>query len=192
MGKFKLCITGDLGFEVWQDIPGYEGKYQASTYGRVRSLDRYVVRGKQTALFKGKIIKPCFDTQGYNHIEILGKTQKIHRLAALTFLPRLNEEHVQINHKDENKSNNRIENLEWCTAKYNVNYGTRGKRAGNAQKNSPKRSKKVLQFDLDGNFIAEYPSIHEVSRVNGCLRAPIGRCCENKQKKAYGYKWRYE
>lgn len=104
MSKFKLRITGDLGFEVWQDIPGYEGRYQASTYGNIFGIKM------QKSLAKIK------NTDGYLGVNLCkgGKAQYfgIHRLIALTFLPKWKPEHIQVNHVDENKKNNRVENLE--------------------------------------------------------------------------------
>ena len=149
---YKLCITGDLGFEVWKDIPGYEGLYQASTYGRIRSLFRY-----------RKILKICNRHRGYGTVTLCDGKKRIsaavHREVAKTFLPKFNLEYTQINHKDENPSNNRIENLEWCDSKYNINYGT------GIQRSAEQKYKPISQFSLNGNFLATYQSSKEASEI---------------------------
>lgn len=112
--------------EEWRPIEGYEGLYEVSSYGRVRSLDRYV-KGKGYRLHKGKVLIPVKSKLGYLQLNLYynGKRHqsKIHRLVAQAFLP--NPDNLpMINHKDEDKTNNNVDNLEWCSAKYNVNYGT--------------------------------------------------------------------
>ena len=186
MSKFKLRITGDLGFEVWQDIPGYEGLYQASTYGRVKSLKRNTT--------SGKILKPRLKKTGYFQYGLCKngriKAFESQRLIAITFLPNYHN-YSCVNHIDENPKNNRVDNLEWCTVKYNVNYGTRIERARLLQINNPKKSKTVLQFDMEGNFISSYPSTAEVERQKGYNSGYISICCIGKKQKAYGFIWKY-
>ena len=115
--------------EIWKPIEGYEGLYEVSNTGRVRSFDRYVKYSNgQIHLHKGKVLSPIKDTDGYLQVVLhcngKCKTIKVHRLVAQAFIP--NPDNLpQINHKDEDKLNNCVENLEWCTAKYNINYGTR-------------------------------------------------------------------
>lgn len=120
--------------EVWKNINGYEGLYQISNNGRVKSLPK--LAGKSWR--KEKILKTYLDKDGYVKV-ILCKENKtkflsVHRLIAEAFIPNPNE-FPQINHKDENKQNNSLENLEWCTCKYNINYGTRTERAMKRFKN---------------------------------------------------------
>lgn len=191
MSKFKLRITGDLGFEVWLDIPGYEGRYQASTYGRVKSLERIRNVGKnnkQAQRILEKVLKPC-KKRGYQGVLLsknaLKTAYSVHRLIALTFLPKWKPEHVQVNHKDENKTNNRVENLEWCSAKYNTNYGTALKRR------SVSLGKKVAQYDLSNNLLNKYTSLTEASYATNTAKGNIYACCVNKRKTANGYIWKY-
>lgn len=114
--------------EIWKDIEGYEGLYQVSNLGRVRSFDRIDRLGR---LRPGVILRPLMNTYGYIQVSFCkeGKEKKlqVHRLVAQAFIP--NPEGLpQINHKDENPKNNRVDNLEWCDGKYNCNYGTRNER----------------------------------------------------------------
>lgn len=126
--------------EIWKDIEEYEGLYQVSNLGRVRSLDR-VVEGKSSSirLHRGKILSPGVNSTGYYMVVLCkdGHTHAytIHRLVSNTFIPNPNN-YTHINHKDENKLNNNIKNLEWCSHQYNVNYGTTNLRRGESLKKS--------------------------------------------------------
>lgn len=126
--------------EIWKDIKGYEGLYQISNLGNIKSLERTVYKKVDVLHKKGKsfrykvkekIIKPSYDRKGYQMVRLSkdGKahTLKVHRLVAQAFIPNKNN-YEQINHINEVKTDNYVENLEWCTAKYNDNYGTRNQR----------------------------------------------------------------
>ena len=114
------------------------------------------------------------------------KRYYVHRLVAEAFLP--NSDNLPlINHKDENKSNNNVNNLEWCDVKYNTNYGTRNKRIGKSNTNG-KLSKPVLQYTLDGKFVREWESYRECKR-NGFNH--VSECCRGKLKSCGGFIWRY-
>ena len=171
--------------EIWKPIEGFEN-YQVSTSGRVKSLPR---RGTI-----GGILKPEITNDGYLQVALYnnGKRywKRVHRLVAQTFLPNPNNL-PEVNHKDENPSNSNLQNLEWCTTSYNHDYGTRIERVRQATTNG-KCSKTVLQFDINGNFIAEYPSTQEVQRQLGFRQGFISTCCLNKCKSAYGFIWRYK
>ena len=119
--------------EIWRPIEGYEGLYEVSSYGRVRSLDRYIKNGHSSyRLHKGKVISLLKGEYGYIQVNLYynGKNYKkyVHRLVAQAFIPNPNNL-PQVNHLDEDKTNNRVENLEWCDAKYNINYGSRKDKA---------------------------------------------------------------
>lgn len=127
---------------------------------------------------------------GYLYCAINRKTVLAHRIIAECFLPNPNNL-PQINHKNEIKTDNRVENLEWCDNKYNCNYGTRTERASISHTNHPKFSKTVYQYTLDGKFVAKYPSLGEVERQLGYDKSNISNCCNSKIKSAYGYIWSY-
>lgn len=163
--------------EEWKDIKGYEGLYMISSYGRIKSLGNDKNR-------KEKILKPYPNDKGYLHTMLSkdGKTKNIsiHRLVAETFIP--NPDNLpQVNHKDEDKTNCVVSNLEWCSAEYNCNYGTRNQSI----------SKPIVQYTKEGQFVAEYHSMLEAERQNGVNQGNISRCCRGIYKSAGGYKWKY-
>lgn len=167
--------------EYWKDIEGYEGLYQISTLGKVKSL-KYN---------KEKILKPGKDTNGYLMVVLCknGKQKEcsVHRLVAQTFIHNPNSEHyTQVNHIDENKTNNTIENLEWCTSKYNSNYGSRIERI------SKSKSKPVIGINKINGYIVEYQSATEVERCLGISQKNITTCCKGKRNSAGGYRWFYK
>ncbi len=135
--------------EVWKDIENYEGLYQVSNLGRVRSLDRIVGCGKQ---LKGKEKAIFQDKYGYSVVCLckdgFAKHWKVHRLVAISFLENPSN-FPEINHKDENKENNRAENLEWCTTKHNINYGTRNEKVRIALSGEKCYCHKLTQKQVD-------------------------------------------
>lgn len=177
---FKLRIINDVGFEFWDDIPGYEGLYQASTYGRIKSIPRNGT--------KGCIIKQVITSNGYYRTKLsknnVTKNHFVHRLIAITFIPNYNNKET-INHKDENKLSNLVSNLEWLSLKENINYGTHNKRTALGE------SLPVIQLDYNGNIIKKYTSITDVYNLNGYHISNICSCCRGKIKTAYGYIWKY-
>lgn len=183
--------------EIWKDIEGYEGLYQVSSYGRVRSADRIIeYNDGRKGLFKWRIKKTSKDSYGYLFCSLSKnsklKVTKVHRLVAEAFI--LNPNHLpQINHKDEDKTNNHVSNLEWCDGKYNANYGTRNKRSAEKRLNSPKLSKPVLQLDIStGQVISEYSSAREASRQLNINPGGISACCRGKCKTYKGFRWKYK
>ena len=172
--------------EIWRDIKGYEGKYQVSNLGRVKSLYYKCKMG-----YNGKskllgIYKNRNNDYGY-YFTPLNKNGKhknffIHRLVAEAFIPNPNNLPC-VNHIDEDKSNNKVDNLEWCSYKYNVNYGTCKTRS------MLKRSKPVIQYTKEGEFVKEWRSIKEAETSIG-KRNGIFACLSGKSKTAGGFVWK--
>ena len=163
--------------EIWRDIDGYEGLYQISNKGRVKSL----YNGSE------RILRPRDNGKGYLRVNLTkentSKHIRVHRLVARTFIP--NPDNLpEINHRDENKKNNCVENLEWCDRVYNVNYGTRNERI----------SRKILQYSKSGEFIREWQSAAEVERELNISHSNIAACCRGNPKHttAGGFVWRYK
>ena len=161
--------------EEWKDIEGYEGLYQVSTLGRVRSL--YGHGGVSV-----RILKPYIRKTGYLDVGLFKNGaysyKLIHRLVAQAFVPNPENKPV-VNHKDEDKTNNQVENLEWCTAEYNNNYGTRNQRAIKS------KMKKVMCIET-GVVFDSIKLAREITHIHSIHRAAKG-----KQKTAGGYHWRY-
>ena len=179
--------------EIWKIINGYEN-YMISSFGRVKSLDRYV-RGKNNSIYikKGKLLKLYTDKDGYQTVMLYHnnkkKLLKVHRLVAEAFLDNPNNL-SQVNHKDECKTNNIVSNLEWCDAKYNNNYGTAIERRSKTRTNGI-FSKKVYQYTLDGEFVREWLSTKECGR-NRYNQGPVAACCRGERKTHKGFIWSYE
>lgn len=175
--------------EIWKPIKGYEKLYEISNYGRVKSLPRkigFVIQHEE------KILNTYLNKFGYLKVRLtknyIGKNYFVHRLVAEAFLDNpLNLPCV--NHKDECKTNNHVSNLEFCTQKYNCNYGTAIARR--VEKSIISLSKPVLQFDKQGNLIREWSSISEACR-NGYTASSICQCCQGKRKSHKGFIWRYK
>ena len=167
--------------EQWLDISGYEGLYQISNFGRVKSF-----------YFKNpRILKP-HKVKGYSNVELYKNKKKkqfyIHRLVMENFCPIENMNVLDVNHKDEDKSNNHISNLEWMTHKGNLNYGSRAEKARmKMQGKNSSRSKKVRC--IEKNVI--YEALREAERQLGIPATNISKACKGKIKTAGGYHWEY-
>lgn len=177
--------------EIWKDIKGFEGIYQASNLGRVKSLERIDALGRKV---KERILKPGLTNKGYYQVWLCKNSIKkkyfVHRLVWIAFNGRIPEGY-EVNHINEVKTDNRLSNLNLMTAKENMNWGTRNARSAKKHING-KKSKAVLQFDLNDNFIKEYPSIRQVERELGFAQPNISACCNGKYKQMYGFKWKYK
>lgn len=197
--------------EEWRDIEGYEGLYQVSNEGRVKSLERYVEWRGTIKHQSERILKPLENNRGGYLVVCLCKNSKVktytvHRLVASAFIENY-EELPCVNHKDEDKTNNNVDNLEWCTYEYNINYGNHNKRVSEALKGFGKDAPKpwvsealsipINMLTKDNEFVRQFPSSKEAMRwlrINGFPKASdahINHCNNGKRKTAYGYKWRY-
>ena len=170
--------------EEWKDIKGYEGIYQVSNEGRVRSVR------------KQKLMKPKTDKKGYKVIQfsVNGKRRafKVNRLVAQAFIENPNNLPCT-NHKDCNPANNRVENLEWCDYTYNNHYASRIEKARIKMFNNPKISREVYKYTLDGDLIAKYPSANEAQRDIGInYSRGVSMCCRGIMKTYKGYRWSYK
>lgn len=170
--------------EIWRAVVEYEGYYEVSSFGRVKSLPRMTARG----MMGGQLMTPVKNKNGYLTVKLCkeGKIKAfyIHRLVAEAFIP--NPDNLpQVNHKDEVKTNNHVSNLEWITIEGNLNYRTRNERIAKAN------SKPVAQKTLDGELVKIWPSVMEVERQTGWSQRNISKCCNGKRKSAYGYVWSY-
>lgn len=168
--------------EVWKDIKGYEGHYQVSSLGRVKSVKFH----------KERIMKMSIDSDGYVVLHLTRnntrKNVRVHRLVAEAFIPNYSN-HPQVNHKDEDKTNNAVSNLEWCDCSYNNNYGNRNSKAGKAI--AKKLSKPIEQRSYDGKLIKVWSSFAEIKRELGFDTKCIWLCCKGICNKSQGYKWNY-
>ena len=176
--------------EIWKPVVGYEGLYQVSSEGRVKSLERKVPKGYGERTVKERILKLRIGRDGYLKIGLYGSTGKqkwfqVHRLVGEAFIQNPDEK-PQINHINEIKTDNRACNLEWCTCKENINHGTHNERSGKT------RSKPVGQYTLDGELVKIWASTMEVERQAGFYHGNISKVANGKFKQAYGFIWKYK
>jgi hypothetical protein len=193
-----FCLD-DLPNERWKDIKDFEGLYRVSTYSRIKSLKREKCNNQ----FSDERILKYF-TNDRNRCQIgLYKDGKaysfhIHKLVADAFIPKetfksmpnenrneIDLSTLEINHKDENPSNNCVDNLEWCTRLYNCNYGTRNKKL------EALHEIKVNQYSLDGKFIKTWNSLTKAAKALNCSQPHISDVCNGKRKTTGGYIWKY-
>ena len=161
--------------EVWKDVIGYEGLYQVSNKGDVRSVDRINHIGRK---YSGRTLKPRYAGLGYINVGLYKngkmKNKYIHRLVAEAFIPSHNN-YLEINHKDENKNNNHVNNLEWCTSKYNTNYGTLIERL----------SKKVKAVNIKTGEVITFASVVEAGN-KGYDKVNVSLSCRGVYKNING------
>lgn len=177
--------------EVWKDIKGFENYYQISNTGKVKSLERKVpskIKGT-FQIIKEKIRKTTTTTAGYEYVVLskdnIHKTLLIHRLVAEHFIP--NPNNLQcVNHKDENKLNNNVDNLEWCDYKYNNTY-----KNIHLRRNKNKTTREVIQYDLDMHELRRWKSIIDAANEYNTESTNIIKCCKGERNHCCGFKWRY-
>ncbi len=191
--------------EQWKDVAGYDGYYQVSSCGRIKSVERYVQDRfgiKAPYRIPEKILKPKHKRGGYLQVNLSmhGRAHpySIHRMVAEAFIP--NPDHLPtVNHKNEDKTDNRVENLEWCSQAYNNEYGTRTERSQMNQK----QRRNVRMLSLDGEILRIFPTCFSAARyITGepkgkSLRVRvtdnnIRRACRLQRHKAYGYRWEFD
>lgn len=187
--------------EIWKDIKGYENEYQVSNIGRIRSLDRYKYQngryGQIQRLYRGKILKFDQDKDGYFTVKLRHKVfHRVHRLVAQTFLENPENKNT-VNHKDGNKKNNCINNLEWATEKENTQHAHKTGLAKSAMigKKGKLSNNFRIRVQIDektGEIIGKYNGAAEAERITGIKAQNISDCCNQKRKTAGGYIWRYK
>lgn len=179
--------------EIWRDVKDFEGFYQVSNFGRIKSLDRIIQQHHRNQrnvehIYKGKILKGNINKNGYITVDLHKKgkikTFLLHRLIAETFIPKVKGKNI-INHKDNNPTNNQVNNLEWCTQSENIKYAYE---FGNKK---PPHQKRIIQFDRNNNFICEWESQTQIERVLGIKQANISKVCLGKRSQAGGYLWEF-
>lgn len=179
--------------EEWKDIKGYEGLYQLSNYGRVKSLLKEIIMKPQLRCnyYRVRLIK-----------EGVGKNHSVNRLVADAFIDNPDSK-PEVGHYDCDTHNNKVNNLYWCTHKENLNNPITLKRYSKHSKGHKKTEetiekikkslyKSILQFDLKGNLIAKYDSAKEASKITNSNYVSICQCCTGRNKTANGYIWKYE
>lgn len=171
--------------EIWKDIKGYEGVYQVSTTGRVKSLARLIKKEKGTWNLKERILVANVDCLGYHRAGFSQRKQRkyfgIHRLVAEAFIPNPDNK-KEVNHIDGNKSNNHVNNLEWATRSENMKHAVDNGLVTHLKKSSDNKKKKIYQFNRRGELIKVFNSLGEASEETGVSKAYISQLCSGTRK----------
>ena len=175
--------------EEWRDVVGYEGRYQVSSMGRVKSLERtFIDKIGRERYVKECILKPGMDKGGYLRVDLCASGKRkmfsVHRLVCQAFHDNP-ENKLDVNHINENKTDNRACNLEWSTRIENCNHGTRNVRMAIA------KSRPIAQYTLNGKLLKVWPSTTEAQRQTGFSRGNICKAAKGNYKTAYGFIWKY-
>ena len=174
--------------EVWRPVRDFEGLYEVSNLARVRSVERYVQFGRSQRFIESHVLTQQPMPTGYLTVSLKDKKRKVsrtvHRIVAEAFVPNPNNL-KDVNHKDEDKTNNLPSNLEWCDRKYNINYGT-----GKYRKTESYR-KPIEQLTIDGQHVAYFESARQAARVTDYKQSRLWEALSGKRQTAYGYRWRY-
>ena len=181
--------------EIWKDVFGFEGLYQVSNLGKVRSLDRLANFNGGIGLRKGRVLKLGNNNDGYLQVALSkdGKqtTFVVHRLVYEAFNGKI-PEGMQVNHIDEDKTNNSIENLNVMTSSENINWGTGNERRAKSMINHKSLSKPIIQYSLTGEKLAEYESLSDAKRKLTINQGNISSALNGRYKTAGGYIWKYK
>lgn len=179
--------------ELWKPVYGYEELYEVSDQGRVRSLPRVSLYRRGYGVRQGRILRPQTRSHGYLSVWLWkGKTKKqvsIHRLVAEAFCEKKDGSN-EVNHLNENKQDNRAENLVWCNRSENCSYGEKLADKRKLWRNN-RRSTPVRQLTMDGEVVAEYPSLHEAKRQTGISEGGIYSAANGITHQSHGFKWEY-
>lgn len=177
--------------EKWALAKDCGGRYAVSTFGRVAALSFLYYQGKYPCYRKQRIKHQSIHAGYYSTNIIKGEQNRlyrVHRLVAETFIPNPNNLPC-VNHKDENKKNNHVENLEWCTYQYNVRYGEQYKVRASKSRQELKYRKPIVQLALDGSFVAEHRSVYYAALATGIEKSSIKQCLKGKRKTCGGFLW---
>lgn len=182
--------------EIWKDISGFQGCYQVSNLGRIKSIDRYVKCGKNGTKFqKGKVIKQSVNKYGYCQVRLSnGRKNKfsytVHRLVAIAFIQ--NEiKYKQVNHIDGNKKNNNVDNLEWCNNSYNQIHAYKTGLQDRSKYYAGRPRRMVAKLSKDLRILEIYDTVTQASKENQISESCIDRVCLKQRKTTHGHKWSF-
>lgn len=182
--------------EIWKDIDGFEGHYQVSNLGQIRSLDRFIKDARLLKRFEaGQIIPARLKNNGYLHVRLskdgVHKFFLVHRIVAKTFISNPNNL-PEVNHKKGIKTDNRASELEWATSKENTQHSIANGLTPKVKRGAEnKNSKPILQMDMNHNIIKVFPNAREAEKETGASNKNIAACARGKAKSAKGFLWRY-